>query len=388
MGDIFHEYPQDPTQPQSNWELKGKGAEKENPLRELGHKEFGNYEPPPKPAKGIPRTLNVDPVYKIKSFAGANYTTKTSAADKSFYSANQLEYEARALGASVNYAEKKGELTLVSAKGKYSMNHGEVDFVDLTSKLLGLNQPPAAPPSPKAGGGPLAARVTDPTAHGAPLAPGSGSPNVLIGNLPAWRALMDFTTCPLVKGVVPDVGGMVLKGSATVLINNMPACRAGDVVMETPGGPNPIVAGCPTVMIGEVPPPPKPPPPPPPPGAKVDLTGTGDVNTVEGEAKALASVDLAKREASAEAKVGGIAAVAKGQIHGALKVRIPFTTHYVGVGGTAEGSLGSIGAEVGLGGYINKADPVTGVKKLFKLDGGGRLAGGVGAGLKFSLEIE
>jgi len=36
---------------------------------------------------------------------------------------------------------------------------------------------------------PFAARVNDPTSHGNPLNPGPGSPDVLIGFMPAWRAL-------------------------------------------------------------------------------------------------------------------------------------------------------------------------------------------------------
>src|SRR5262245_21781836 len=96
-----------------------------------------------------------------------------------------------------------------------------------------------------------AARVTDATTHGSPLAPGAGSANVLIGSLPAWRALMDFHACPIVKGLVPDVGGMVLMGSPTVLINSMMACRAMDMVTEIPGGPNPIVIGATNVFIGD-----------------------------------------------------------------------------------------------------------------------------------------
>jgi uncharacterized Zn-binding protein involved in type VI secretion len=68
--------------------------------------------------------------------------------------------------------------------------------------------------------------------------------------MPAWRTLMDFHACPIVKGVVPDVGGVVMMGSPTVLINDMMACRVGDMVVEIPGGPNPIVMGCFTVMIG------------------------------------------------------------------------------------------------------------------------------------------
>jgi uncharacterized Zn-binding protein involved in type VI secretion len=97
---------------------------------------------------------------------------------------------------------------------------------------------------------PLAARVGDQTAHGTPLAPGPGSTNVLIGGMPAWRATADFHTCPLVTGTVPHVGGMVAMGSTTVLINNLPAARQGDIIAESGGPPNSIVMGCPTVIIG------------------------------------------------------------------------------------------------------------------------------------------
>lgn len=103
---------------------------------------------------------------------------------------------------------------------------------------------------------PPAARITDLTAHGSPLAPGPGSTNVLIGFLPAWRALMDTHACPMVSITGADGAGMVLLGSPTVLINFMMACRMGDFVTEIPGlvlGPiNPIVLGEMTVMIGEV----------------------------------------------------------------------------------------------------------------------------------------
>jgi len=36
----------------------------------------------------------------------------------------------------------------------------------------------------------------------------------------------------------------------TVLINNFPAARQGDMVMESGGGPNAIAMGLPTVLIG------------------------------------------------------------------------------------------------------------------------------------------
>ena len=103
---------------------------------------------------------------------------------------------------------------------------------------------------------PPAARITDPTAHGAPLAPGPGSMNVLIGGLPPWRAMIDQHACPAVSISGADGVGMVMLGSPTVLINNMMACRLGDIVVEIPGlalGPaDPIIMGEPTVMIGEV----------------------------------------------------------------------------------------------------------------------------------------
>lgn len=100
-----------------------------------------------------------------------------------------------------------------------------------------------------------AARVTDPTTHGAPLSPGPGSPNVLIANLPAWRAIIDQHACPATSTSGADGVGSVLMGSPTVFINNQMACRQGDIVVEKPGlamGPmNPILMGCPTVLIGE-----------------------------------------------------------------------------------------------------------------------------------------
>ncbi|MBM3758273.1 MAG: hypothetical protein FJW38_30400 [Acidobacteria bacterium] len=161
-----------------------------------------------------------------------------------------------------------------------------------------------------------AARLSDVTAHGIPLAPGPPSPNVLIGFLPAWLALptgagaalqaanaaadvamktlesatkaasgtpaapaaiaaetagkMALTTaanamagamastgasmhmCPMPTPPipVPHGPGFVIDGSKTVMINNLPACRMGDTVMEILGGPDKIVKGEPTVIIG------------------------------------------------------------------------------------------------------------------------------------------
>lgn len=97
---------------------------------------------------------------------------------------------------------------------------------------------------------PPAARLGDLTSHGTPLAPGPGSPTVLIEGMPAWCAEADLHACPLVTGIVPHVGGVVEKGSVTVLIEDLPAARMGDVIVEV-GPPNAIAMGCLTVMIGD-----------------------------------------------------------------------------------------------------------------------------------------
>jgi uncharacterized Zn-binding protein involved in type VI secretion len=94
-----------------------------------------------------------------------------------------------------------------------------------------------------------AARVGDLTSHGTPLSPGPGSINVLIGGKPAWRGASDFHACPLLTALVPHVGGVVAIGSLTVLINNLPAVRQGDLIVEA-GPPNSIALGELTVLIG------------------------------------------------------------------------------------------------------------------------------------------
>jgi len=87
------------------------------------------------------------------------------------------------------------------------------------------------------------------TSHGTPLGPGPGSATVFIEGGPAWRAHIDQHVCPLTNGVLPHIGGTVATASVTVLIDGQPAARQNDVVVEA-GGPNPIVAGAQTVMIG------------------------------------------------------------------------------------------------------------------------------------------
>lgn len=86
----------------------------------------------------------------------------------------------------------------------------------------------------------------DATAHGGIIQ--MGSPNVLIGGMPAARST-DFHFCPLSNGPQPHAGGPISMGSATVLINNLPAARMGDMAICA-GPPDTILAGAPTVLIG------------------------------------------------------------------------------------------------------------------------------------------
>ena len=95
-----------------------------------------------------------------------------------------------------------------------------------------------------------AARTTDPTVHGTPAAPGVGSANVLIGDLPAWRTMIDTHVCP-VPPPTPHGPETCYMGSTTVLINDQMACRMADILQGL-GAPNQIAMGSPTVVIGDL----------------------------------------------------------------------------------------------------------------------------------------
>jgi uncharacterized Zn-binding protein involved in type VI secretion len=62
----------------------------------------------------------------------------------------------------------------------------------------------------------------------------------------------DIHACVTPFPVPPHGPGVVIDGSPTVLINNLPAARMGDTILEPIGPPNKIVKGCPTVLIGNV----------------------------------------------------------------------------------------------------------------------------------------
>jgi uncharacterized Zn-binding protein involved in type VI secretion len=145
------------------------------------------------------------------------------------------------------------------------------------------------------------------------LTGGPGSPSVLIGSLPAWRGVLaaavpalqsakqisdtaiqvaeaatlaaagtpgapaalaaeqttkatsaatmgsaiaaaaagaDIHNCATPLPLPPHGPGVVIDGSQTVLINNLPASRMGDTIIEALGPPNKIIKGDFTVLIG------------------------------------------------------------------------------------------------------------------------------------------
>lgn len=60
----------------------------------------------------------------------------------------------------------------------------------------------------------------------------------------------DIHMCTTPSPVPPHGPGVVVNGSATVMINNLPACRLGDTIIEALGPPNTIAKGETTVIIG------------------------------------------------------------------------------------------------------------------------------------------
>ncbi len=94
-------------------------------------------------------------------------------------------------------------------------------------------------------GGP-AARLAAETAKGAAVA-AMGS---AISAAAAGGASVHVCTTPW--PAVPHGPGVVVDGSPNVVIENMPACRLGDTIVEAIGPPNKVTMGCPTVIIGDM----------------------------------------------------------------------------------------------------------------------------------------
>jgi uncharacterized Zn-binding protein involved in type VI secretion len=360
-----------------------------------GSREWGNRKPEPKdsnaPKKGPGKELSAGPLktWKTASDHAYAFDSHANAQDKTFVQGLKLKTsDIEAGSASVNLNEGKGKVVLLKGSAEGSVVHAEIDLAEIVGEwLFGKAKPvPSVPAPPAVSMAPMAARMGDLTTHGSPLLPGPGSPNVFIGSMPAWRATIDLAMCPF-PGAAPHGTGPTLNGEPTVFINSMPAARMGDFVVEPSGGPNVIVSGCPTVMIGS----PAPPPPEPSsphegpqelPWVVFGASATGDM--VRGEAKADASAewDAKKVKGKVEAAAGAEIALFKAKLPLNVKLRIPNTDMYLGLGLTVEASALSVGAEAGGGAALNKDG------KAFKVDGGAKVGVGLfGVGAKFSVDV-
>jgi uncharacterized Zn-binding protein involved in type VI secretion len=70
-------------------------------------------------------------------------------------------------------------------------------------------------------------------------------------SFPAAR-ITDMHVCPLVTGLVPHVGGPIVKGMPTVLTGKMPQARITDIAVCA-GPPDMIARGSATVLVGKLP---------------------------------------------------------------------------------------------------------------------------------------
>jgi uncharacterized Zn-binding protein involved in type VI secretion len=60
----------------------------------------------------------------------------------------------------------------------------------------------------------------------------------------------DIHSCCTPLPIPPHGPGVIIDGSKTVMIDNLPACRVGDTILEAVGPPNKVANGCETVIIG------------------------------------------------------------------------------------------------------------------------------------------
>ncbi len=88
-----------------------------------------------------------------------------------------------------------------------------------------------------------AAKVAEEAAKAAALASMSSA-------ITSASAGADIHACTTPLPTPPHGPGVVITGSATVMVNNLPAARMGDTILEAIGPPNKIVKGQMNVLIG------------------------------------------------------------------------------------------------------------------------------------------
>jgi hypothetical protein len=170
------------------------------------------------------------------------------------------------------------------------------------------------------------------------------------------------------------------------LINGSPAARAGDYVLEPGGGANVILAGERTVLIG-----PRASAPPKPrvaqllpeelPWVKLEAILQEDLGTANIDVAAAAGYSFEERRAGGELQAGGMLAAAAAELPVRLRIRIPGSASYLGIGVTPQFTVLGLAAQAGV---AAKLDPA---KRRFELSSGTKGSVGIGAGIKFSIDL-
>lgn len=388
------EAPKLPGEKDGKWGVSGEGSQSEDtPSHERkagsGNRKVSDEDKAKAKQQKSTTEVGTKPLYSKTFYDNTlekGHGNKENDDDQSYYSTLTLKATGEVLATSLDVREKKGKVTFAKGKLEASVAHGQFDIIRAVREWLFGPDPPPIGPNPSSPVSPMAARMGDMTTHGTPLAPGSGSPDVVIGGLPAWRIGPDLHACP---GTGTSHGaGPTGPGAPTVLINGFPAARAGDFVTEPTGGPNVIAIGCVSVLIGmsaPIAPPPPPPPDPQPedlPWVLFESVLSGDAASGEASVKIEAEADLKARKGKVEAIAGGEIAALKAELPLKIRIRIPTTTYYLGLGVTGKATLLAVGAEAGVGAKVNDG------KKLFEATGGASASIGPGGlGAKFSLEL-
>ncbi len=324
--------------------------------------------------------------WQVFNILGHFGSTKEQKEDGTYSELGAFAAKMEVLGIEIEPDAGKFSINLVKLESSLSVLAGRADVDDqIRAELREAQEKGSYVGKLFSAAGPFAARIGDPTVHG-DLLTGKGSPNVLIGDRPAMRAGIDYHKCSLQTGGAPHLGGLAA-GEPSVVINGFPAVRAGDVITEPTGGPNPVANGDTSVKIG-LPAPPVwcwAPAPPPEPGSwesYIEFFGTaqGDVGYWKGEA--VAAVEAGYDGFSGKLGGGARASVLHEEFAGGAKIKLP-GGYSVTIGGVASGDLLSAGAKA-------EGKAVIGGEKTF-IGLSGELGAGVGfagVGVKLVLAVE
>ena len=89
-----------------------------------------------------------------------------------------------------------------------------------------------------------------PAAYAAEQALKAANLAALSSSIMSMAGMSDIHACVTPSPVPPHGPGVVVDGSQTVLVDNMPQCRMGDTIIEPLGPPNKIMKGEMTVIVG------------------------------------------------------------------------------------------------------------------------------------------